>query len=95
MQMQTAAYFEKWERTSGIADHDSTWTSALVLGDRDEDVFEILVCGEPDHSPATYDVIGMRDGENVVIFHDTVEDFEKACAMAAVMARRASIRLAK
>ncbi len=93
--MQTAPYFDDWKRTPGIAkDHNSTWTSALVVGDRDEDVYEMVVVGEPDHDgPATFDVLAMRDGEQVVIFDGEEDDFPKACAKAAVMARRASIRI--
>lgn len=94
MQTAAAAHFDDWQRTPGIAiDHDSTWTSALVVGERDEDVYEMLVVGEPDHDgPATCEVLAIRDGKQVVIFHSIEDDFEKACARAEVMARRASIK---
>ncbi|MBB3915552.1 hypothetical protein [Rhizobium fabae] len=88
-----AAHFDDWQRTSGIADHDSTWTSALVVGDHDEDVYEMLVIGEPGLDlPASYDVLAIRDGRQVVVAHEVEANFELACAMSAVMARRASIR---
>ena len=93
--MQTAPYFDDWKRTLGIAkDHDSTWTSALVVGDRDEDVYEMLVVGEPEYEgPATFDVLAIRDGEQVVVFHGIEDDFETACRTAEIQARRAAIRI--
>lgn len=92
--MQTAR-FEGWERDTTIAkDTDSIWTNYFIAGDSHEDEYEMVVVGEPGHdAPVSVEVLAFRDGEQVVIFRNIEDDFEKACAKAEVMARRAAIRI--
>lgn len=87
-----AVQFEGWERDTGIAEH--AWTNYLVVGPSYENEYDMVVVGEPDQeAPVSCEVIGFRDGDQVVIFRSIEDDFETACRTAEVQARRAAIRI--
>ncbi|WP_141682933.1 hypothetical protein [Agrobacterium tumefaciens] len=89
--MQTVR-FEGWERDTDVAEH--AWTNFFMAGDGHEDDYDLVVIGEPDDdAPVSCEVIGFRNGNQVVIFHSIEHDFETACTTAEVQARRAAIRL--
>ncbi len=84
----------EWERDPHIADGiDSIWTAFLVVGDGPDDMFDMLVIGEPDRvGPTPFDVTGSRDGLAVTFAADTASSWDEACRLAEIEARRASIR---
>ena len=85
-----AVKFEGWERDPHVAEH--AWTNYLMAGDG----YDMVVIGEPDEdAPASCEVIGFRDGDQVVIHKSIEHDFETACRTAEVEARRAAIRIVK
>lgn len=86
--------FLPWERDPHVAkDTDSIWTSALIVGDGDEDFYDICVVGEPGHDGrASWDVTGVRNGESVTFASYEANNFEQARDAAMIAARRASIR---
>lgn len=89
-----AVKFEGWERDTDVAEH--AWTNYFMAGDGPEDDYDMVVICEPDQeAPASCEVIGFRDGDQVVIHKSIEDDFETACAMAEVQARRAAIRIVK
>lgn len=89
-----AVKFEGWERDTNVAEH--AWTNYFMAGDGPEDDYDMVVIGEPNQqAPASCEVRGIRDGEDVVIFFRVEDDFETACATAEVQARRAAIRIVK
>jgi hypothetical protein len=91
--MQTVR-FEGWERDTEVAEH--AWTNYFVAGDGHHDEYDMVVVGDPaDDAPASCEVIGFRDGDQVVIFSSIEDDFETACRTAEVEARRAAIRIVK
>lgn len=91
--MQTVK-FEGWERDTHVAEH--AWTNYFMAGPRAEDDYDMVVIGEPDQdAPASCEVIGFRDGDQVVIHKSIEDDFETACWTAEIEARRAAIRIVK
>jgi hypothetical protein len=93
--MMQAAKILDWERDPYVADDtDSTWTSALIVGDRPDDMYDMLIVGEPDSvGPALYSVTGTRNMTGVTFARDTADSWEEARRLAEIEARRASIRL--
>lgn len=87
-----AVKFEGWERDTDVAEH--AWTNYFVAGDSHEDEYDMVVIGEPDDdAPVSCEVIGFRNGDQVVIFRSIEDDFRTACATAEIQARRAAIRI--
>lgn len=88
--------FQPWERDPHVtADTDSIWTSSLVVGGGDDDLYDICVVGMPGHDgPASWDVTGLRNREATTFASGEADSFEAACRVAMVAARRASIRIA-
>lgn len=93
--MQTAAYFDEWGPDPHVAPgYDHIWTAALIVGDGDEDIYDMCVIGDPDDDgPTTYDVTGCRDGKVITFARGKADSWEEACRLAEVKACRASIRL--
>lgn len=91
--MQTARILE-WERDTEVADDtESTWTSALVVGDGPEDMYDMLVIGEPGRiGPTHYSVTGTRNMAGVTFAEGQSSSWDEACRLAMIEARRASIR---
>lgn len=91
--MQTARIL-KWERDTEVADNtESTWTSALIVGDGPEDMYDILVIGEPGRvGPTHYSVTGTRNMDGVTFAEGWASSWDEACRLAEIEARRASIR---
>lgn len=87
----------KWERDDTVAnDTKSTWTSALVVGDAPDDMYDMLIVGEPGRrGPTLYSVSGSRDGKGVTFAEGPASSWEEARRLVLIEARRASIRLAE
>lgn len=83
-----------WERDPHVTDDtDSIWTASLIVGDGSDDLYDMLVIGEPDRiGPTPYDVTGSRDGEAMTFAAATASSWDEACRLAEIEARRASIR---
>ncbi len=87
-----AVKFEGWERDTDVA--ENAWTNYFMAGDDPEDDYDMVIIGEPDDdAPVSCEVIGFRDGDQVVIHRSIEDDFETACRTAEVQARRAAIRI--
>ncbi|MXN44085.1 hypothetical protein GR138_02720 [Shinella kummerowiae] len=86
-----------WERDDTVADDThSTWTNLLVVGDGEEDTYDMLVIGEPGRTgPTHYSVTGTRAGTGVTFAEGWASSWGEACRLAEIEARRASIRLVK
>ncbi|NTF42581.1 hypothetical protein [Rhizobium rhizogenes] len=92
--MMQAPRLLEWERDTSVVDEtESTWTSALVVGDGPEDMYDILVIGEPGRIGRThYSVTGTRNRSGVTFAEGWASSWDEACRLALIEARRASIR---
>lgn len=91
--MMQAPRLLDWERDDTVADDTSTWTNLLIVGDGEEDTYDMLVIGEPGRTgPTHYSVTGTRNRTGVTFAEGTAASWDEACHLAKVEARRASIR---
>jgi hypothetical protein len=83
-----------WERDDTVAgDTNSAWTNLLIVGDGEEDTYDMLVLGEPGRTgPTHYSVTGTRERTGVTFADGWASSWEEACRLAMIAARRAAIR---
>ncbi|MDP9559935.1 UNVERIFIED_ORG: hypothetical protein J2740_001105 [Rhizobium nepotum] len=82
-----------WERDDTVADDTNTWTNLLIVGDGEEDTYDMLVIGEPGRTgPTHYSVTGTRNRTGVTFADGWASSWDEACRLAVIAARRAAIR---
>ncbi|KAB0459787.1 hypothetical protein [Agrobacterium radiobacter] len=83
-----------WERDDTVAgDTNGAWTNLLIVGDGEEDTYDILVLGAPGRiGPTHYSVTGTRNRTGVTFAEGHASSWDEACRLAIIQARRASIR---
>jgi len=93
--MMQALRLLHWERDDTVAGSHthSTWTNLLIVGDGEEDTYDMLVIGEPGRTgPTHYSVTGTRNRTGVTFVEGHASSWDEACRLATIQARRASIR---